>query len=149
MKVPSPTDAPDADADALDLDLAKVCYIVVKARAFDVQEDVVEPDYGSNATDDQARQVLEAYADDPTHQELVEAINDLSDEEQCRLVALAWVGRGTYDRADWAEALAAATEGHTDHTALYLTGIPLLADFLEEGLATFGLSCLALEKDHL
>lgn len=131
------------------MDLAKICFIVVKARAFDVKEGVVEPDYGSNAADDQARQVLQGYADDPTYQELVEAIEDLNVDEQCRLVALAWIGRGTYDRADWTEALAAATDGHTEHTALYLTGMPLLGDYLEEGLAAFGMSCLDFEKGHL
>jgi hypothetical protein len=142
-----PLSAPDADS--LDLNLATICYIIVKARAFDAQADVVEPDYGSDAIDDQARQVLEAYADDPTHQELFDAIDNLGQEEQCRLVALAWIGRGTYDRSDWAEALAAATDGHTAHTAIYLTSMPLLGDYLEEGLAAFGLSCLDLEKDHL
>lgn len=151
MKAPSVVEAPgsEPDGDALELDLAKICFIVVKARAFDAQEGVVEPDYGSNASDDQFRQVLEAYADDPTYQELRQAIDDMGEDEQCRLVALVWIGRGTYDRSDWAEALRAARHGHTRRTSLYLTSMPLLADFLEEGLAAFGLSCVALEKDHL
>lgn len=143
----TPDNAPDGDV--IGLDLGKLCYIVVKARAFDAQEEVVEPDDGANAGDDRARPVLEAEADDPTHRELVQAIDDLSDEEQCRLVALAWVGRGTYDVTDWAETLQAATDGRTDHTALYLTSMPLLGDYLEEGLAAFGLSILELEKQHL
>lgn len=137
------------DADMLGLDLGKLCYIIVKARGFDAQEEVVEPDYGSNASDDQARQVLEAYADDPTHAELLQAIDGLSEDEQCRLVALAWIGRGTYDASEWDDALEAAVDGHTDHTGLYLTSMPLLADYLEEGLAAFGLSVLELEKQHL
>ena len=149
MKAPSAPRSPAPDVDGPELNLAKICYIVVKARAFDAQVEVVEPDYGSDAIDDQARQVLEAYADDPIHQELVEAIDGLGEEEQCGLVAVAWIGRGTYDSAEWTEALAAATDGHTDHTALYLTSMPLLGDYLEEGLAAFGLSCLDLEKDHL
>ena len=115
MKAPSAPRSPAPDVDGPELNLAKICYIVVKARAFDAQVEVVEPDYGSDAIDDQARQVLEAYADDPIHQELVEAIDGLGEEEQCGLVALAWIGRGTYDSAEWTEALAAATDGHTDH----------------------------------
>lgn len=147
MKQPRP--AEDAEGDALELDLGRICFIVVKARAFDAQEEVSEPDYGSNASDDQARQVLEAFGDDPTYQELCQAIDDLSEEEQCRLVALAWIGRGTFGREDWEEALEAARDGHTRHTAQYLTSMPLLADYIEEGLAAFGLSCMELEKEHL
>lgn len=40
----------------------KVCYIIVKAREFDVPEDVVESNPGSNAVDEGFRSVLVAYA---------------------------------------------------------------------------------------
>ncbi len=141
--------AKGAPPSAPGLDLDKVCFIVVKARAFDVQDGVVELDYGSNASDDQFRSVLEAHADDMTYAELTAAIDDLNEEEQCRLVALAWIGRGTYDGGDWEEALAAATDGHTDRTATYLTSMPLLADYLEEGLAAFNLNCSDTDRAHL
>ncbi len=36
--------------------------------------------------------------------ELVSFINGLNEEEQINLVALAWVGRGTYDIDEWDEA---------------------------------------------
>ena len=39
------------------------------------------------------------------------------------------------------EALRIATEEHNNRTAEYLLGIPLLPDYLEEGLAAFELSC--------
>lgn len=133
----------------LEMDLNKICYIVVKAREFDAQEGVVEPDYGSDAVDDQFRQVLEAYADDPTVDELREAINGLNVDEQCQLVALAWVGRGDYGAGDWDEAVSAARDAHNPHTAAYLIGMPLLPDFLEEGLAAFELSCEDFEMGHL
>ncbi|RDD60793.1 DUF3775 domain-containing protein [Ferruginivarius sediminum] len=139
----------ETDEAALDIDVTKVCYIVVKARELDAREDVVEPDYASNAADDQCRQVLEAYADDPVFDELKQAIDDLNWDEQCTVVALAWVGRGTYAKGDWAEALQAAQDEHTDNTSLYLLGMPLLADYLEEGLAAFDLSCEDFEMGHL
>jgi hypothetical protein len=133
----------------IEMDLNKICYIVVKARAFDAQEDVVEPDYGSDAVDDQFRQVLEAYADDPTFGELKQAVDDLNIDEQCQLVALAWLGRGDYGVDDWDDAVQTARDAHTEHTAAYLGGMPLLADFLEEGLAAFDLSCEDFEMGHL
>ena len=48
----------------------KVCYVVVKARQFDVK---VAPEWlngGSNPTDDGMTRVLEDYKDDPTLAEL-------------------------------------------------------------------------------
>lgn len=133
----------------LELDTNKVCYILLKAREFDAQVEIVEPDYGSDAVDDQCRQVLEAYADDPTFDEVKTAIDNLNVDEQCQLVALAWVGRGDYAAGDWEEALGAARDGRTDHTALYLLGMPLLSDYLEEGLAAFDHSCEDFEMGHL
>ncbi|MEK0082821.1 DUF3775 domain-containing protein [Benzoatithermus flavus] len=70
--------------------------MIVKARAFDVQEDMVEEDYGGNPIDEGFREVLAAYGDDPTFQELHIFIDGLDEDEQCAPVALAWVGRGDY-----------------------------------------------------
>lgn len=134
---------------APDIDVTKVCYVVAKAREFDAQEDVVEPYYGSDAVDDDFRQVLEAYADDPTFDELRTFIDDLNIDEQCQLVTLAWLGRGDYTKDDWNEALTLARERHNERTSLYLLGIPLLADTPEEGLAAFDLSCEDFEMGHL
>lgn len=133
----------------LEMDLNKICYIVVKAREFDAQEDVVEPDYGSNARDVQFRQVLEAYSGDPTFEELKQVIDDLNIDEQYQLVALAWLGRGDYSADEWEDALSTARDAHTPHTAAYLLGIPMLGDYLEEGLAAFDLSCQDFEMRHL
>jgi hypothetical protein len=48
-----------------------------------------------------------------------------------------WVGRGDYSLEEWDEALTFAEENWTDHTAGYLIGTPLLADYLAEGLQQF------------
>jgi hypothetical protein len=119
----------------------KVCYIIQKARMFDVKEEVSDPNSGSNAADDDMRDVLEDLADDATAQELVEYIRGLDEEEQSALVALAWVGRGTYDADEWKDAVAEARRAHNKRTAEYLLGLPMLGDYLEEGLAAFGESC--------
>jgi hypothetical protein len=127
----------------------KVCFIIVKARELDAQEPVVEEDYGGNPIDEGFRGVLASYADDPTFQELRAFIEALNEDEQCELVALAWLGRGDYATDEWREALAAARSRRTGPTAEYLLGTPLLGDYLEEGLAAFGLSCAEVERDHL
>lgn len=133
----------------LNISVEKVCYLIIKAREFDVKVEVVEPDPGSNPSDEAMDTVLEDYADDPVFAELKEFIDDQNVDEQVELVALAWVGRGTYDIADWREAVAEARRAHNNRTAEYLLGMPLLGDFLEEGLAAHGLSCDEYDMDHL
>ena len=119
----------------------KVCFIIAQARAFDVKEGDSDPDSGSNATDDGMADILEDTPGDASYQEMVEFIRALDEEEQVNLVALAWLGRGTYDIREWREAIREARAQRNTRTAEYLTGLPLLGDYLEEGLAAFGESC--------
>ena len=121
----------------------KVCHIIAKARQFDAKEDMSDPDSGSNASDDGMADVLEDLPPDidATRQEIVEFIRSLDEDEQINLVALAWLGRGTYDLSEWRDALAEARSQHSKRTAEYLLGLPLLGDYLHEGLAAFGESC--------
>jgi hypothetical protein len=142
----SAADEPTAE---LGISQDKLCYIIIKAREFDVKVDPVEEKIGSNAVDDGERQVLEDFADDPTLAELREAIEDLNEDEVVELIALAWVGRGDFGRAEWREAVALARDRHRLKSADYLIGMPLLGDYLEEGYAALGGSCEAVSIDHL
>lgn len=121
----------------------KVCYIVTKAREFDVKDVVTDPGDSSNATDDAMLSVLEDHKDDPVAQEISAAIFGMSEDEQIDLVTLVWLGRGDGTIGDWPDLRAEAARAHNKRTAAYLLGIPLLPDYLEEGLAAFGLSCEA------
>jgi hypothetical protein len=132
-----------------DISVDTVCRIVVKARQFDVKEGVVESDYGANAADEGFRNVLADYSDDPVYEELKTFIDGLDVDEQCDLVALMWLGRGDYTAEEWAQARGLAHHEHNKRTAEYLLGTPLLADYLAEGLAQFGLSCEEIEKSRL
>jgi hypothetical protein len=123
------------------IDRDKVCWVVLKARVYDAKVAAAEDDPGSNPVDEEVREVLEDRLDDPTREELEEFIRDLNEDEQVELVALAWVGRGSYTAEEWPEAVAEARRAHNDRTAEYLLGMPLLSDYLLEGLAAFGLDC--------
>jgi predicted protein tyrosine phosphatase len=127
----------------------KVCHVIAKARMFDAKEDLSDPDSGSNATDDGMTDVLEDTPDDPTYRELIAFIRALDEEEQIWLVALAWIGRGTYEAGELREALREARDQHNKRTAEYLTGLPLLGDYLQEGLAAFGEDCAAFETGRM
>ncbi len=120
----------------------KVCFVIVEARELDVQEaPVSEGDEDSSAIDDDFRGVLETHGDDPAFQQLKDFIDDLNVDEQVDLVALTWVGRADFTIDEWDEVTRLARSRRTGPTSLYLLGIPLLSDYLEEGLAAFGLSC--------
>jgi hypothetical protein len=127
-------------AETLDISLDTLAYLIVKARAFDAQAGVSDPDEASNPSDDREVSVLEGQSDDPTADELAAAITALSDEEQTALVALVWIGRGDFEASEWEEAKALARERHKGPTARYLMGMPLLGDYLEEGAATLGVN---------
>jgi uncharacterized protein DUF3775 len=119
----------------------KLCFIVTKAREFDVKDEVTDPDDSSNPTDDAQIAVLEDHKDDPVVQELVAVIRSMSIDEQIDLVTLVWLGRGDGSLDDWADLRAEAARAHNNRTASYLLGMPLLGDYLEEGMAQFGISC--------
>jgi hypothetical protein len=130
----------DATTPELGIGAEKVRFIIVKARQFDAKEGDSDPDEGSNASDDGMADVLEDKpGSDAVRQELVAFINkSLDEEEQVNLVALAWLGRGTYDIDEWKDALDTARTEHNKRTAQYLLGLPLLGDYLAEGLEAFG-----------
>ena len=130
----------------------KVCFVIVKAREFDVKDVVTEPDTGSNPSDDKMISVLEDHGDDPVVEELTSFISSMSEDEQIDLVALAWLGRDDNTIDDWQALREEAARAHrtqTTHTANYLLGTPLVSDYLDEGLSLFGLSCEDFEANRL
>ena len=134
---------------ALFIATEKVCFVVVKAREFDVKDAVTDPGDASNASDDSMISVLEDHREDPVADELRGFIGALNEDEQTDLVALTWLGRGDGTIDDWSELRAEAARAHNKRTAAYLLGMPLLAGHLEEALSQFGRSCSDFEMGHL
>ena len=132
---------PQDNLPELSISEQKLCFIIAKAREFDVKDVVTDPDDSSNATDDAMLSVLEDHKDDPVVQELTAVIFAMSEDEQIDLVALTWLGRGDGTIEDWSELRAEAARAHNRRTASYLLGIPVLSDYLEEAISQFGISC--------
>jgi hypothetical protein len=124
----------------LTISLESICRIVLRAREFDAQVPSDDTEDGSDPTDDESVEVLEDEENSAVEEELRTMIDDLNDDEQNELVALAWIGRGTFDASEWDEAVETASEEIAD-AADYLLELPLLGSYLEAGLAAFDLSC--------
>lgn len=121
----------------LDLNPETVYFIIHKAREFQISDETELPEDPAGS-DDWDEDAFSAHVDDPAFLELKTTIEDLEPDQQVSLVALMWVGRGDYTLDEWDRALAHARESWNEHTAEYLIGTPLLADYLGEGLEQFG-----------
>jgi hypothetical protein len=85
--------------------------------------------------------------DEITEEKLTDYIDELNEEQQVALIALAWVGRGDYEPEEWEEALKVAAERYAKGDAsTYLTGMEGLGDLLSEGAGAFGLAIEEVER---
>lgn len=119
----------------LGISLEAVAAVIDHARAVQSSErdhDEDEPD-GSDAD-------LDAEA-------LTAFIDELNEEEQTALIALAWIGRGDFDAEDWDEARTTAAERHRGRgTAKYLLTMDMVGDLIAEGLSAFGIAEEEIER---
>jgi hypothetical protein len=133
----------------LTIDHEKVCYLIIKAREFDAKMEAEVPEPGDNPADDAEREILFDYPDDPTVEEIRGFLGSLNEDEMIELLALMWVGSGDYDIDEWDDALNDARDDADSRRPDALLGMPLLGDFLDEGLAQFGISCADVELGRL
>ena len=128
--------------------LDTLCRIILRAREYEAQtaSDYDRGEDPDNVDDEQEAtlSVLEDEINDSVEEELRAAFEDLGEDQLAEVIAFSWVGQGTYEAADWDEAIDEAqtlvgdgTEGAIDE----LMEQPMLASVLESGLAAFDLSC--------
>jgi hypothetical protein len=124
----------------LTIAIESVCRIIQRAREYEALIPDTDPDAGSNASDDGMVGALEDDGDNPAEAELRAIVDELAEDEQAEVIALALVGRGTFDASEWADAIDAAGE-EADDSFEWMLGQPTLSSDLEAGLAAFDLSC--------
>ena len=128
--------------------LDTLCRIILRAREYEAQ---TPTDYdGTEAAenvDDETEgtlSVLDDTINDSVEEELTAAFEDLGEDQLAEVVGFCWVGAGTYEAADWDEAIeeaqALVADG-TEDAIKELLDMPMLASVLESGLAAFDLSC--------
>ena len=137
--------ADDDDEIDLGISLETVATVVDHARAIQGQE---ETDPSQLSEDDNSEAaLLQENPEDMTEDTLRAFIDELNEDEQAALIALAWTGRGDYGAEEWSEAVRLAGERNDGRDAAsYLLSMDMLGDLLAEGVATFGLSIEDVER---
>ncbi|MEA3012633.1 MAG: hypothetical protein QOD42_1178 [Sphingomonadales bacterium] len=127
--------------------LETICRLILRAKEMEAQVPAQDPDEDPDNVDDyddeggEALSVLEDELNDGVEEEVQAVLDDLAEDQLAEIVALAWVGRGTYDASEWDEAFAEANDLSGDERVEELLDMPLLGGHLESGLAAFDYSC--------
>lgn len=125
-------------------DTVRMLVLKAKAVSADISDDYEdghdrEVEYDGDLHDNHHHDGLqEEEAGDLTAAELKELIEDLNVDEAAELVALAWIGRGDFGPDEWTDAVNEARQRGNKKTASYLMGMPMLGDWLEDGLEALG-----------
>jgi hypothetical protein len=126
----------------LTVSLDVVCRLIVRARELEAQVPAIETDDEEDPTDsDDPMAVLEDEANEAIEDEVRTLLEDLAEDEIADVLALALVGRGTFDASEWDEALETANEDDAESIVEQLLDMPMLAGYLDAGLTAFDLSC--------
>ena len=127
--------------------LETICRLILRARELEAQVPSAGEDEMADDVDDfddegdRTLSVLDDELNDGVEEEVQALLEDLAEDQLAEVVALAWVGRGTYDVSEWDEAFAEAGELAPDERIDELLDMPLLAGYLDAGLAAFDYSC--------
>jgi hypothetical protein len=133
----------------LEISTDKIAHVILRAREVDVKTEAWDDAEDVDRDDVTSETILEDLPGDATRQELKEFLESLNEDEQASLVALAWIGRGTYAPGEIEEAIATAKAEHGANAVAYLFSLPLLPDYLEDGLDQLGYAVANAEEDIL
>ena len=129
---------------AIDPDTVRLFVLKAKAISAALNSDYEAGGEHEIELDDQSRDahqhdgLAEEEEEDLTESELRALIEDLNVDEAADLIAIMWIGRGDFEASEWSEAVAEARLRGNKRTSTYLLGMPMLGDWLEEGLEAIG-----------
>src|SRR3954471_13031175 len=94
--------------------LETLCRIILRAREYEAQ---TPTDYDGNEAADNVDDeeegtlsVLDDTINDSVEEELQAIFEDLGEDQLAEVIAFCWVGSGTYESADWDEAMEEAQQ---------------------------------------
>ena len=128
--------------------LETYCRLILRAKELEAQVPSQDPDEDASDVDDldddaedQALSVLDDDLNTGVEEEVRALLDDMADDQLAETLALAWVGRGTFDSSEWEDAFAEASDTDPESALDELLEMPLLAGYIEAGLAAFDFSC--------
>ncbi|MHB2264169.1 DUF3775 domain-containing protein [Aliihoeflea sp. PC F10.4] len=130
----------------LTIDPETVRLFVLKARAISA---ALSDDYDAGhehevELDDQSRDshshdgLAEEEEENLTESELRALIEDLNVDEAADLLAITFIGRGDFEPDEWEQAVSEARPRINKRLAAYFLSMPMLGEWLEEGLEKIG-----------
>lgn len=122
--------------------LETICRLIVRGRELEAQVPAIalDEDDAPDDADDQFA-VMEDETNTAVEAEILAVLEDLAEDQQAEVLALAWVGVGTYDASEWEDALEAANDPDAEDPVAQLLDMPMISANLEAGLTAFDLSC--------
>ena len=120
-----------------------LCRIILRAREYEAQvptdHDGGEAAENLDGADGDTLSVLDDDINSGIEEELTAAFDDLAEDQLVEVLAFCWVGQGTYEAAEWDEAI----EEAANETKIVgeLMDMPMLASVLEAGMAAFDITC--------
>ncbi len=120
--------------------LDTLCRIILRAREYEAQTaSDYDPGEDPDNVDDEQEGTLSVLEDDinaSVEEELQAVFEDLGEDQLAEVIAFCWVGQGTYEAADWDEAMEEAQDLVSDGTEGAIDELmeqPMLASVLDVG----------------
>lgn len=128
----------------LQISKAKITRIIDYARDYDSRTSNWDDAGQDEFQDKSAYGFQEEFAGNTTDTELTEFVSSLNKAERASLIALALIGRGRFQPEEVDQAIASVSSETVSRTGDYLLAIPMVGEYLEEGLGKLG---YAVEND--
>ena len=122
----------------LKISTAKIARAIARAREHDVIAASWENQIQQSFHEGLGDAIIDAFVTGSTRGTLAEFIESLDKDEKASLLAIALIGRGAFPPESLAEVVERAKSESIYTEDNYLIGIPLLAEYLHEGMEKLG-----------
>jgi hypothetical protein len=122
----------------LKISAAKVAHAIARAREHDAASGSWESQMQQIFHDESGETILDAFTTAYTRGTLAELIESLNADERASLLVIAWIGQGAITADEVPASLEKARTEQVYLSGDYLVGIPLLAEYLCDGLGKLG-----------
>lgn len=112
----------------------KLAHIISSAKEHDESAGHWDKVVDNSFNDTMTSPIADELTTPSGHASLLDMVDELNDVEKASLIALSMIGRGEVSPRDFDKAMTLALAEDTDRAATYLLRIPMVSEYLEEGL---------------